>query len=384
MSKSINVIIGTSFPKNGKSWNDASLPSFHYGIANTLKDRGHTVTIVIGSQCKETLPASDGIRIETWPSKRPTSIKDLLFANRLIRACKPQLVLANFGSVNVLLLSSYMNNVKSRIAWYHTMAAAIDRDSSHGHFRLGLLRLRKRFFYRLATRIIPVSQAAANDLTGLFKVPRQKINIIHNAIQDPFAGASVPGPEEREKGSVVCVGRLSPVKGQETLIAAAAILRRKSPELNFRIVFIGDGPTREKLVELARSTQVDDVCQFSGALPNPQTKKAMSLATVAVVPSFIDNLPTTAIESLAAGTPVIGADVGGISEIIRSGQDGWLYPAGDAEKLADKLQLLLTDKELWLRQSISARQHFMDAFNVATAVPRFVDWLEDEVKSVNL
>jgi glycosyltransferase involved in cell wall biosynthesis len=66
-----------------------------------------------------------------------------------------------------------------------------------------------------------------------------------------------------------------------------------------------------------------------------------SAADVFVLPTLEDNLPTTVLESLACGTPVLGSDVGGVPDMVRHGETGWLFPVGDAAALASRLGELI-------------------------------------------
>jgi glycosyltransferase involved in cell wall biosynthesis len=83
---------------------------------------------------------------------------------------------------------------------------------------------------------------------------------------------------------------------------------------------------------------------------------AYAAANVFVLPSLADNLPNTALESMACRTPIVAFDVGGVGDAVRHGETGWLAPAGDAHALADGLRRLLTDDDLRFQLGEGARQ----------------------------
>lgn len=102
----------------------------------------------------------------------------------------------------------------------------------------------------------------------------------------------------------------------------------------------------------------------------------MATASVCVVPSRSEAFGRVNIEAMAAGTPVVASGVGGIPEIVRDGQDGFLVPPDNPQALADKLRLILSDPALRAAMGQSARQRFLDCFEQQANVARQADWFE--------
>lgn len=133
-----------------------------------------------------------------------------------------------------------------------------------------------------------------------------------------------------DRGDYCCyVGRLSDEKGVKTLIAAANELPSR------KFVIVGDGPLREELQSL-----VGGNVEFVGKKDWPEIKDIVGKARFAVLPSeCYENNPLSVIEALCLGTPVLGADIGGIPELIDS-DCGLTFKSGDKENLkhqADKM-----------------------------------------------
>jgi glycosyltransferase involved in cell wall biosynthesis len=126
------------------------------------------------------------------------------------------------------------------------------------------------------------------------------------------------------------VGRLSKEKGVHLLIEAAAVA--KVP-----IKIAGDGPERETLQRLAQEREAD--VEFVGVLDRDSVLDFMAACRATVVPSiWYENCPMTVLESFAACTPVIGAAIGGVPELVEAGTHGGLFEAGNVPALARQLE----------------------------------------------
>jgi glycosyltransferase involved in cell wall biosynthesis len=130
--------------------------------------------------------------------------------------------------------------------------------------------------------------------------------------------------------SIVYAGRLSREKGLHTLIRAAAIARCK-------LLIAGTGPELNALTALASETGAD--VRFLGYLTGDRLHDAIRDARAVVLPSeWYENAPMSILEAYALGKPVIGADIGGIPELIRAGDTGFLFRSGSVDALAESLR----------------------------------------------
>ncbi len=127
----------------------------------------------------------------------------------------------------------------------------------------------------------------------------------------------------------VYCGRLDELKGVETLVRAAAMVRQP-------LTLVGSGPHEASLRGLADSLGGDVI--FSGYLTKDALAAVIQQARAIVVPSEChENAPLALLEAYAAGRPVIGSRIAGIPELVREEETGVLYPTGDAEALAAAL-----------------------------------------------
>ena len=137
-----------------------------------------------------------------------------------------------------------------------------------------------------------------------------------------------------KKDYVLYFGRYSKEKGIETLLRAVDELR----DINF--VFAGSGPLCEEI-------EKRDNIQNKGFLSGVELKEMIAGARFSVMPSeCYENCPFSVMESQMYGTPVLGANIGGIPELIQDGRTGELFESGNAEELSGKIRRLWEDKEL--------------------------------------
>jgi glycosyltransferase involved in cell wall biosynthesis len=352
-------------------------------LSNTLAKRGNRVIILIGYHRKDLESHGTNPAVYIWPSQRPVRLRDAIFLFKLVRSLKPDCLIGNFGSVNIMMVVGWLTRVSQRVCWYHTVSRAIDLEFEYFKMslaKLKLQRLRKRLVYRLATNIVAVSEAALNDLCQVYCIEKDKCSVFYNSLQDPEPLHIIDNLASQSR-NLTCVGNLSFIKGQDILIRAITQLRNDS--LNFSLKFIGDGPTKNYLYNLVSDMRLADKCFFAGHRSHKEVLQILASSYASIVPSRIDNLPTTVIESMAVGTPVIATNVGGIPEMVRDGVEGFLVPPESPEKIAEKLLLLLKNPDLRETMAKNARQRFLEKFEQRNGVLRQAIWLEGLLQGSN-
>jgi phosphatidylinositol alpha-1,6-mannosyltransferase len=149
----------------------------------------------------------------------------------------------------------------------------------------------------------------------------------------------------------VCVSRLVPRKGQDTLIRAWPVVRAVVKDA--RLMLVGDGPYRDALVRLARRLGVADSVIFAGAPSRADLPAYYDAANVFAMPCRtrrrgldVEGLGIVYLEASATGLPVIGGDSGNAPDAILDGETGYVVPGRSAADVADRLTRLLTDPAL--------------------------------------
>jgi len=139
---------------------------------------------------------------------------------------------------------------------------------------------------------------------------------------------------------LVCVARLSPEKGIDVLLQAAAVLAEE--DLAFEISLIGDGPERGRLESLARELGISSHVRFHGWKSGAEVHAHTADSRALVLASSSEGLPVVILEAFALRRPVIATAVGGISELVVPGECGWLVAPGSAPELAAAMREALT------------------------------------------
>jgi glycosyltransferase involved in cell wall biosynthesis len=174
----------------------------------------------------------------------------------------------------------------------------------------------------------------------------------------------------RDANHVIAVGSLEPMKGYDTLVAAAGQLATGIE--NLRLTFIGDGSQRTALEASCTKLGVRDRVTFTGWRTPDQVRRALATATVLVHPSagLGDAVPTVIKEALALGTPVVASDVAGIPELLDGGACGVLVPPSKADVLAAAIAGLLADPGKLDRLALAGRAHAESMFDIRRNGPR--------------
>ncbi|WP_335974009.1 glycosyltransferase family 4 protein [Streptomyces sp. CA2R106] len=157
---------------------------------------------------------------------------------------------------------------------------------------------------------------------------------------------------------VVCVSRLVPRKGQDTLILAMPRILREVPDAV--LLLVGGGPYRGDLEKLAARTGVAAAVRFTGSVPWAELPAHFGAGDVFAMPCRtrrggldVEGLGIVYLEASAMGLPVVAGDSGGAPDAVLDGETGYVVPGGSPEQAASRILALLRDPEL--RGALGAR-----------------------------
>jgi len=205
-------------------------------------------------------------------------------------------------------------------------------------------------YYQDVDKYIAVSNFHRNKMIE-FGFPAEQIVCIPNFIDiDNFPYSDV------DKEYVIFFGRLSEEKGVTTLLEAAQLC----PDIP--VIIVGSGPLEKELIEYAVSNNINNV-KFVGYKSGADLIQLLSDSSFSVLPSRVyENCPMSILESLAIGKPVVGANIGGIPELIDEGKDGYVYKSDDAHDLADKMKNLWESPEKRLEMGRYGREKISEKY----------------------
>jgi colanic acid/amylovoran biosynthesis glycosyltransferase len=218
-----------------------------------------------------------------------------------------------------------------------------------------------------ASFVATVSEANANYLASILEARRP--SVVHNSVDlRRLSRPQISGGRERDV--VLSVARMIEKKGLSDLVAACGILTRRSVSL--RLEVIGEGPLRRELE--AASTRHGVRASFLGSLPNERVLDRYRRAAVFCLPCVVaesgdrDGLPTSVLEAMALGLPVVTTSLNGLAEAVIHERTGLVVPGRDPEALADALERLLGDSGLRERLARNARDHVEEHFALDRSV----------------
>jgi glycosyltransferase involved in cell wall biosynthesis len=226
-----------------------------------------------------------------------------------------------------------------------------------------------RLANRLAHRVTANSEAVKRHVHRVEGCSLERIVVIPNGIDlDRIATAPHEGdaPLSDSRPVIGTIGRLSPKKGQEDLLSAAALVLARMPEA--RVVLVGDGRLAGALRKQAHDLGIESRVRFLGAVPDGA--RLLPLLDVYVLPSHIEGMSMGLIEAMAAGRPIVATDAGGNAENVIDGVSGLIVPPRAPDRLADAILTLLKDPDRARAMGEQARRRAREHFTVDTMVRR--------------
>jgi N-acetyl-alpha-D-glucosaminyl L-malate synthase BshA len=162
------------------------------------------------------------------------------------------------------------------------------------------------------------------------------------------------------------VSNFRPVKRITDIVQVFARVSKKIPSV---LVMVGDGPDRGDAELEARALGVDDRVFFLGKIDT--VAPLLAGADLFLLPSDKESFGLSALEALASGVPVIGTNAGGLPEVVRNGETGFLCGVGDVEGMADAAIMLLSDDARWQAASTLAARDARERFSQAEIVGQY-------------
>jgi glycosyltransferase involved in cell wall biosynthesis len=260
----------------------------------------------------------------------------------------------------------------------------------HGHVLRGYFGpLRARFFRALERRLarhttilVAVSPQVRDDLAELGVAPPEKFAVVRLGIELGQRIGALDGRAETRRYlgipdgrfAVGWVGRMTAVKRGDDVLEGFRLLRERGVEAT--LCLVGDGPDRPHLEQKAHELGIARDTLFLGYQEDVAPLYAAFDALV--LPSGNEGTPVSVIEALAAGRPVVATRVGGVPDVVRDGEDGYLVDAGATDALAERLAQLAGDPALRERLGAAGRSRVLPRY----AVDRLVEDIDRLYRSL--
>lgn len=320
-----------------------------YNLSKKLLQRGHQVTVITrGSTNKTRKEVVDGInvfRVSFFPFYPFHVWIYGVFVNRLFKSLEPKITLVHLHTP----LPPPIKTSRPIITTVHT-PMKIDARYHEVFNPYSLAEKAQSMFiyppiesklFRNSKKITAVSWAVARELKEYGLNPNE-IAVVGNGV-DEKAFVPLRNQKHTEK-YVLYTGVLRARKGLFDLIKCAEHVCKICPDIKF--ILSGRGPFLNKLEENIRKTGLQKRIVFLGYVKRDKLIQVYQNATVHVVPSHYEGLPTVLLEAMSCGLPVVATDISGNNEVISSGVNGFLVPPKAPEEMAKIILQLLDDTKL--------------------------------------
>ena len=246
--------------------------------------------------------------------------------------------------------------------------------ADRGRFRAGSIAARAiaavdRYALRAADLVVADTQAGADHLAELAGLPPERVEVAYVGAEERVFR---PGWSPADPFTVLFVGKLIPLHGVETVLAAA----RLAPELRFRLVGSGqlDSLLRDRPANVNWIPWVD-----YEQLPQELHRAGCALGIFGTSEKARRVIPNKAFQALACGTPLVTGDTAGARELLADGESALLVPPGDAHALAGALQRIAADPELGQLLSAGGRATYEARASEAVLGGRWRELVEQAV-----
>jgi glycosyltransferase involved in cell wall biosynthesis len=232
------------------------------------------------------------------------------------------------------------------------------------------LRIFEEKMLERAQKIIAVSQFTKYELLEYYKIPENKIRVIHNGVDTKkFHPAQDKRKVKVALGlnpddiAIVSVGRLYARKGLFTLIESIPIITKRFSSAKFIISGKGQSDEMNKLIAHSEQLGVKDNIIFTGYTPDQKLPKLYQAADVFAFSTFYEHHPFAVLEALSTGLPVVTTNVGGIPETIENGKNGFLVDPFKPAQFADRILYLLEHPAEAVEMGQLARKTMLEQYD---------------------
>ncbi|HRY16463.1 MAG: glycosyltransferase, exosortase A system-associated [Candidatus Competibacteraceae bacterium] len=269
--------------------------------------------------------------------------------------------------------------------------AAVDHGTTReGSFRYRLTRALETHVLKRANAVTCICQGLRTDIIGR-GIPAEKVTVIPNAVNiDQFSLGGEPDVVLKDRLGLNDVqvlgfiGSFYAYEGLALLLEALPGLLKQAP--NVRVLLVGGGPQDQALKSQARTLGIADKVIFTGRAPHAEVNRYYDLIDILVYPRLSMRLtelvtPLKPLEAMAQGQLFVASDVGGHHELIRDGETGVLFRAGDAADLTAKTLQLLAHPERWPALKANGRRFVEEERTWRNSVGRYQAIYEGLVKT---
>jgi len=234
----------------------------------------------------------------------------------------------------------------------------------------------QKIIYSLCDINLSVSESLKKRVNTIIGLPLPRIKVIRNGVDTEKFNGNYPKEEiierlrsegyaiDNQSFHVIAIGSLKPEKAPMMLLHTLKRLLMESPSMKLKVIFIGDGPDREKMTNYIKIEGLNDAVFLLGN--RADVPELLCLADVLVSTSISqhEGLSNVMLEAMSSGIPVLATRSVGAAELIKDGVNGFLVDSNDETMLAERLKQLYQDTELLRSLGKSARTLILEQYSI--------------------
>lgn len=320
------------------------IPYFCFGGAETmcenltyaLTKQGHSVTVVSLFPEKTTISRrmeDAGIRILYLDKKPGLDLSMFTKLAKIMRQEKPDVVHTHLNVIKYAAVSAKLAGIRRSVHTVHNVA----QEEAEGIFQ----KISNTIYFRLGWSVpVALSPEVQRTIVSFYGMQEAKVPVICNGV-DLSRCIPKTGYELGEPAQLLHIGRFNYQKNHRGLLDAFALILQKKPDCCLNL--LGDGELLQEVEAYAEKLGIREKVIFHGS--QSDVHPYLHNADIFLLPSKFEGMPMTIIEAMGTGLPVVASAVGGVPDMLRSGESGMLV-SQEPQAVADAVLQLLQREDL--------------------------------------
>lgn len=259
----------------------------------------------------------------------------------ILKQYNPRIIHSNVGAALHILIPLFLSGIKTKhIFTVHSMGYRIFNG------------IKKKIigicFKSKAIIPVAICDKVKQSLIQEYRLKPNEVELVYNGVDTKIF---TPEHKENKEITFISVGTLYKIKNHALLIDAFKILHKNNPES--KLIIVGDGELREELINRTKEYGLEKSVLFEGNQSN--VAKYLHLSDIYCCTSEVEGLPISVLEAMACGLPVITTPAGGVVDIIKDGENGYIIN-NHPNDIAEKMETLLLNSEIRMRMGEKSRR----------------------------
>lgn len=346
------------------------------GLSRKMIEKGHKVTIITrGSWNKTRIENIGGVEVikARFIPLYPFYIHiHGIFLNKIFKSIESSLDIVHVHTP----LSPFINTSLPLVTTIHTPMLSDTRSIEVNNLRSRIEKLMGRFVsfpieLKLLKRtniLTTVANSVAQELREYYIDPGEVV-VIGNGVDEKIFTPMKDNGKKKDK-YILFVGRLSYRKGLFDLIECGKYICKKYPDISF--IIIGKGILLENLKQKVEENGLRERFKFLGFVNREELIQLYQNATIYIMPSHYEGLPTVLLEAMSCGLPVVATAISGNLDLISSRENGILIPSKSPKKMANAISMLLDDDKMRNELGKNARKTIEERYTWDIIAEKFL------------